>query len=472
MQERPSKKNFSRWYDYVIYNADLIDIRYGVKGTVVYKPKAMEIIDSLYSLFESKLKERGHKKYLFPLFINFSSFKKEAEHIKGFEEEVFIVNKAGGKELEEPLIIRPTSETAFYPMFSIWIKSYRDLPMKTYQSVAVYRYETKATRPLFRGREFLWIETHNVFSSEEEARKHVEEDISMMGEQLKGLGIPYLIVKREPFDRFPGADESYAYDAIMPNGEVLQVATTHYLGQNFTKPFEVKYLDQNGNYRIPYSTTLGIGITRILAAIISVHGDDYGLYIPPQLSSVKGLIIPIYYGSSEEAVKQYVQKVLEYAKPHIFIPDFGEETPGEKFYKSELYGFPLRIEIGRKEAENNTVTIFRRDIRKKLTVPLKDLKIKLDETLENMQVSLKNKSETIKSIPEANNKDEVIKLLKEYPIIKINFCGRAECAQDLKKTTGGYEIRGELVGETEKAGEKCSWCGEKAIKKVIVARSF
>ncbi|MDP8023077.1 MAG: proline--tRNA ligase [Nitrososphaeria archaeon] len=472
MQARPNKKDFSQWYDYVIYNADLIDIRYGVKGTVVYKPEAMDIIDSLYSLFESKLKERGHKKYLFPLFINYSSFKKEADHIKGFEEEVFMVNRAGGKDLEEPLIIRPTSETAFYPMFSIWIKSYRDLPMKTYQSVAVYRYETKATRPLFRGREFLWIETHNVFPSEEEAKRHVEEDISMMSEQLKDLGIPYLIVKREPFDRFPGADESYAYDAIMPNGEVLQVATTHYLGQNFTKPFEVKYLDQDGSYRIPYSTTLGIGITRILAAIISVHGDDYGLYIPPQLSSVKGIIVPILYGSSGDEVKKYMQHVIENAKPYVFIPDTGEETPGEKFYRSELYGFPLRIEVGRKEVENSTVTVYRRDTRKKVVVNLKDLKVKLDEIIEDMKKNLKNKSESLKDIPEAKNREEVLKLLKQHPIIKMDFCGRAECAMDLKKATEGYEVRGELVEAKEKAGERCAWCGEKALRKVIVAKSF
>ncbi len=472
MQAKPSKKNFSKWYDYVIYNADLVDIRYGVKGTIVYKPKAMEIIDSLYSLFESKLKERGHKKYLFPLFINYESFKKEAEHIKGFEEEVFIVNRAGGKELEEPLIIRPTSETAFYPMFSIWIKSYRDLPMKTYQSVAVYRYETKATRPLFRGREFLWIETHNVFSSEEEAKRHVEEDINMMSEQLKALGIPYLIVKREPFDRFPGADESYAYDAIMPNGEVLQVATTHYLGQNFTKPFEVKYLDKDGNYRIPYSTTLGIGITRILAAIISVHGDDYGLYIPPQLSSIKGIIVPIFYGGSGEEMTKYVQQVIEYAKPYVFVPDTGEETPGEKFYRSELYGFPLRIEIGRKEIENETVTIYRRDTRKKTVVRLTDLKVKLDEIIEDMKENLKNKSESIKDIPEAKNREEVLRMLKEHPIIKMDFCGRAECAADLKKATEGYEVRGELVEVKENAGKKCAWCGEAAMRKVIIAKSF
>ncbi|MGC8696816.1 MAG: aminoacyl--tRNA ligase-related protein, partial [Conexivisphaera sp.] len=196
------------------------------------------------------------------LMISMQSFKKESEHIKGFEEEVFMVSRAGGKDLDEPMVIRPTSETAFYPMFSLWISSYRDLPFRTFQSVAVYRYETKATRPLFRGREFLWIETHNLFASESDAMEHVKEDIKMMSHRLSEMGIPFLVVKREPYDRFPGADQSFAYDAILPTGEVLQVATTHYLGQNFTKPFEVQYLAENGEKRHAYSTTLGVGISR------------------------------------------------------------------------------------------------------------------------------------------------------------------------------------------------------------------
>lgn len=472
MQARPQKRTFNEWYDYVLFNGELIDQRYGVKGTVVYKPRAMEIIGSLYSIFESKLEERGHKKFLFPLFIPYSNFRKESEHIKGFEEEVFIVSKAGGKDLEEPLIVRPTSETAFYPMFSMWIKSYRDLPLKTYQSVAVYRYETKATRPLLRAREFLWIETHNVFASKEEALRHVEEDIKMMSEELKKLGLPYLVVRREPFDRFPGAEESFAYDTVMPTGEVLQVATTHYLGQNFTKPFEVKFLDQNGQYQVPYSTTLGVGITRILAAIVAVHGDDYGLYIPPQLVKVKGTVVPIFYEGIRDDLLSYVNEIIERAKPYIFVPDLGEQTPGEKYYYSELLGYPLRIEVGKKELESKTVTVFRRDTKKKVSVSIHELKEKLDEIIEDMKSELIKKSEVTKEIPEAKSKEEVLKLVKENPIIKIDFCGEAECAQDIKKTTGGFEVRGELVGSEEKPGDRCAWCGRKAVRKVILAKAF
>ncbi|MGC9209385.1 MAG: aminoacyl--tRNA ligase-related protein [Nitrososphaeria archaeon] len=471
MQARPSKKNFSEWYDFVIYNADLLDIRYGVKGTVIYKPHAMEIVDSLYQLFERRLVMRGHRKYLFPLFINMSSFRKESEHIKGFENEVFMVNRAGGRELEEPLVIRPTSETAFYSMFSLWIKSYRDLPLKTFQSVAVYRYETKATRPLFRGREFLWIETHNVFATEEEARKHVMEDIEMMSAELRNLGIPYFIVRREPFDKFPGAEESYAYDALMPTGEVLQVATTHYLGRNFTIPFEVKYLDASGNYAIPYSTTLGIGITRILGALISIHGDDYGLYIPPQLSRTLGVVVPIAYGNMDE-LKGYVDQVLKAAEPYEFVPDFGEETPGEKYYRSELYGYPLRLEVGRKEVESRTVTIFRRDLRKRVTVPIADLRAKIADIIEDMKTLLVERSLKKGEVPEAANRDEVLSLIRKHPVIKISFCGKAECAQDLKKATGGFEVRGEPVDEHEPPGERCAWCGERAVRKVLVAKAF
>ncbi|MCL4344376.1 MAG: His/Gly/Thr/Pro-type tRNA ligase C-terminal domain-containing protein [Thaumarchaeota archaeon] len=465
----PKKKSFSEWYDYVLKEGEFIDVRYGVKGMVVYRPRGMAIVSRLYQMFESDLKERGHQQVLFPLMIGLPSFKKESDHIKGFEEEVFMVSRAGGKDLDEPMIIRPTSETAFYPMFELWISSYRDLPYRTFQSVAVYRYETKATRPLFRGREFLWIETHNLFASEADAIKHVRDDIEMMSSRLSELGIPYLVVKREPYDRFPGADQSYAYDAILPTGEVLQVATTHYLGQNFTKPFEVEYLAENGDKQYAFSTTLGIGISRILGALVSCHGDDNGAYIPPQLSDRLGVVVPILSGNGSSEVMQYVKKVYSMLPGGQFLLDDSELTPGEKYYMSELKGYPLRIEIGIKEARDSTATIFRRDTRKRKVVSLDSLPREIDLTVEEMKANLKTEAEGL--IHDAASREEIIELSGQNRIIRANFCGKKPCADGIKDATGGYEVRGELFNEEQPHGA-CAWCGEKAVRKVILAKAY
>jgi len=470
MSSRPKKKSFSEWYDYVLKEGEFIDVRYGVKGMIVYRPRGMAVVSRLYRMFEEDLKKRGHEQVLFPLMISMQSFKKESEHIKGFEEEVFMVSRAGGKDLDEPMVIRPTSETAFYPMFSLWISSYRDLPFRTFQSVAVYRYETKATRPLFRGREFLWIETHNLFASESDAMEHVKEDIKMMSHRLSEMGIPFLVVKREPYDRFPGADQSFAYDAILPTGEVLQVATTHYLGQNFTKPFEVQYLAENGEKRHAYSTTLGVGISRILGALIACHGDDNGAYVPPQLSDRLGTVIPILSGNESADVMQYVERVYSMLPEGQFLLDRSELTPGEKYYMSELRGYPLRIEIGMKEVRDNTVTIYRRDTRKRKSVKLVDLSGEIDKTIDEMKDNLKTRSQA-GTIHEARSREEIIRLSSQNLIVKINFCGRKECADEIKDTTKGYEVRGELFNE-EKPDGACAWCGREAVRKVVLAKAY
>ncbi|MEM0097262.1 MAG: proline--tRNA ligase [Conexivisphaerales archaeon] len=465
----PKKKSFSEWYDYILKEGEFIDVRYGVKGMIVYRPRGMVIISKLYQIFESDLKERGHQQVLFPLMIGLPNFKKESEHIKGFEEEVFIVSRAGGKDLDEPMVIRPTSETAFYPMFKLWISSYRDLPYKTFQSVAVYRYETKATRPLFRGREFLWIETHNLFANEVDAMNHVKDDIEMMGSRLSEMGIPYLVVKREPYDRFPGAVQSFAYDAILPTGEVLQVATTHYLGQNFTKPFEVEYLTENSDKQHAFSTTLGIGISRLLGALVACHGDDNGAYIPPQLSDKLGIVVPIFSGNKNYEVIQYVKRVYSMLPAGQFLLDNSELTPGEKYYMSELKGYPLRIEIGSKEARDNTVTIFRRDTRKRKVVDIGYLPKEIEGTVQEMKANLRSNSKII--IHDAMKRDEIIELSGKNLIIRANFCGKKECADEIKEKTGGYEVRGELYNEEQPQGT-CAWCGNQAVRKVILARAY
>ncbi|MEM2741832.1 MAG: aminoacyl--tRNA ligase-related protein, partial [Nitrososphaeria archaeon] len=238
------EKNFSEWYSLILERAELVDIRYNVKGFVVYRPNLMRLINLIRDELERGLIETGHQPVLFPLVIPMSYLRKEEEHITGFEAEVF---KIKGEEGEEDLALRPTSETAFYPMYSLWIHSYRDLPLKLFQTVTVYRKETKATRPLIRGREFLWIEAHDAFSSKEEALTQVSEDIRITRNALEKFGLAFIVVEREEWDKFPGAEKTFAFDCIMPEGKVLQIATTHYLGTKFSVPFEIVFLDKDGS---------------------------------------------------------------------------------------------------------------------------------------------------------------------------------------------------------------------------------
>lgn len=473
----PNKeKEFSKWYDEVLKRADLIDIRYGVKGFVVYKPNAMKMIKKIYRMFEDELEKTGHRPVLFPVVIPFSFFKRESEHIKGFEKQVFLVERAGGDRLEEKLVLRPTSETAFYPMFSLWIQSYKDLPMKLYQSVAVYRYETKATRPLLRGREFLWIETHNVFPSEEEARNQIKEDIEIARRVCERLGLAFIVVEREPYDKFPGAVNSYAYDALLPNNHVLQIATTHYLGQNFSRAFNVRFMSPEGSYETPHTTCFGPGISRILAAVILTHGDDFGLVLPFGFAVHDVVIVPIPYKGVENEVYKKSRSVYESLRRagYDVVLDDEDLTPGEKYYKWEMLGVPVRIEIGRREASEGYVTIFRRDTRTRIRVSDEELLDKITELREDILRVLRERAwkKLEDSIKSAKSRDEVLALAARGKIIRTNFCGRESCARDIKEVTGGYEVRGRRIDVDEEPDGPCSWCGEPASRVVYLAKAY
>lgn len=472
----PQKSTFSAWFDAVLKEGEFIDIRYGVKGFIVYRPNSMSIVKGLYHMFESELKKNNHAEALFPLFIPYSSFKKESEHIKGFEDETFMVERAGGEELDEKLIIRPTSETAIYPMYSLWVRSYNDLPLKLFQSVAVYRYETKSTRPLLRGREFLWIETHDLFLNEEEAKAQIMEDLRVASKIYDSIGLSFIITEREPFDRFPGAVESYAYDAVLPTGEVLQIATTHYLGQNFTRPFDVGVLNKEGKRVLPFSTCCGIGISRSLGALIATHGDDHGAIVPVGLGMLDIIIIPIYHGGINNDVLNYATKVrdeISLSGLNVTL-DTSELTPGDKFYHWELRGIPIRVEIGEKEVNQNVVTIFRRDNGVRKVVELTKMGSELNVLKEEINRELSNRGRDVlsKALKEVRTKEELLKASKEKSIMLADFCGRKECADEIRNASGGFEIRGRPLNLDYKLMDKCVWCGNKSLRKVIIAKAY
>jgi prolyl-tRNA synthetase len=457
--------NMSEWYTEILERAELIDNRYGVKGFVVYRPYGMEIMKKIIWLFEKELEKTGHRPVLFPLVIPERNLRRESKHIKGFEGEVFWIEKGGFTPLEERLALRPTSETAIYPLYQLWLKSYRDLPFKAYQTVAVYRYETKATRPLLRGREFLWIETHNVYTSGEEAKRQTEEDAEIFYKvAYEKLGIPFLHIKREEFDKFAGAEETYAFDTLLPDGRVLQIGTTHYLGTNFTEAFEVVIHDEKGGYSTPHSTCFGIGLSRILAAVALLHGDEYGLVLPYEIAPIQVVVIPIYKaGVDNDAIRDYCKEIEDELNKNNMrvVFDDSEKTPGEKYYYYDMRGVPFRIEIGPREYKNKKVTIFRRDIRKRETIDRIKMVDYIREISSNILSTLRERAEERlkKAIIKVTDKEEFIRIAKEKRVIfETFFCGDEECAKNIKEELGGYETRG-MPTDSKESG-KCIWCGK------------
>ena len=469
-------KQFGEWYDLVSEKAELADVRYGVKGFVVFRPNLMQIVNGIYDSLEGDLLAAGHRAMLFPLLIPFKNLLVEKEHVKGFEKQVFIVEKSGEEMIDqgEKLFIRPTSETAIYPMYALWIRSYRDLPFKAFQSCAVYRYETKATRPLFRGREFLWIESHNVFASREEAEGQLKEDLDITRKTFERFGLPFLAIEREPFDRFPGAERSVAYDVVLPDKQVLQSATTHLLGKRFTQPFSVSFLSSTGEKTVPESTCFGPGVSRIAALVISMHGDEYGLVLPFKAALVQVVVIPI---RNEPALAEYARKVasmLQGAGYRVKVDD-GPETAGEKFYHWEMLGTPVRIEIGPREAEGKVLTVTRRDQRRRDAVPEAQLIQNLESLDKEILAELSRRSwEWLNSnIHEAATKQEMTSKAKSPGgFIKFTFCGDEECAAGIKAETGGYEVRGRRADVTEAFADKCTWCGGKGVELAYMAKAY
>jgi len=459
-------RNMSEWYTEILERAEVIDIRYGVKGFIVYRPFGMILMKNIIKLFEEELEKTGHKPFLFPVVIPERNLRMEKEHIKGFEGEVFWIEKGGYTPLEERLALRPTSETAIYPIYALWFSSYKELPFKGYQTCAVYRYETKATRPLLRGREFLWIETHNVYFTEKEARDQTVEDAEIFYRvATEKLGIPFLHLKREEYDKFPGAVDTYAFDTLLPDGRVLQIGTTHYLGTNFTKVFNVVVHDEDGNLVHPHSTCYGIGLSRILASILLIHGDEYGAVLPFDIAPTQIVIIPIYKaGFENEEIDKYCNNIYESLENEGYrvVFDNSEKTPGEKYYYYDMRGVPFRIEIGPKEVQSNKVTVFRRDTRSRETIPLKQLKEYIVKTKDDILRNLREKAEKRlkENIIEAKTKEELLEAFKKEgrKIYKVFFCGRKECADEIKSELEGLETRGTPINE--KGEGPCVWCGE------------
>ncbi|MEM2905956.1 MAG: proline--tRNA ligase [Candidatus Bathyarchaeia archaeon] len=476
--------NFSEWYNRIIREAELIDDRYNVKGFIVYRPWATTCLKLIYRAYEEALERRGHLPVMFPTVIPEENFTREAEHVEGFKPEVFWVTHGADEELEKRLALRPTSETAFYQMYALWIRSYTDLPLKLYQSCTVFRHETKATKPLLRGREFPWIEAHDAFATWDEAYKQVIEDGEVAEEVLhQQLGLPFLFFRRPQWDKFKGAVDTYAADCLMPDGKLNQFASTHMLGENFAKAFEIMYMATGGERRYVSQTCYGPGISRILAALISVHGDDDGLVFPLAVAPVQVVIVPIKGRQNENPrILQLAQDAANHLRQAGFRIelDLREETPGAKYYFWEMRGVPFRLEVGAKEATGGYLTLFRRDTRNRSRVQLQGLAERIVAEGVDMLEGLKKRAEQrLKSkLGEAQSLEELVEKLREsHGIVKAPFCSiemdGAACAEKVRERTGA-EVRGVLFPHEEKPNpdSRCIICGRTARHIVYVAEAY
>jgi len=472
------KDNFSEWYTEIVQKAELADIRYNVKGVIVFQPWSVLSMEKMYDYMEKALQRKGHKPYWFPTLIPERNLKLESSHIKGFTPEVFWVKTHGADEpIEETLALRPTSETAFYQMFSLWIRSYKDLPFKTYQRANVFRYETKATRPFLRSREFYWIEAHCAHATEEDAMKQVHEDMETTKEVLHDIfGLPFIFFERPAWDRFPGAQRTFAADVLNPDGKVVQQPSTHLLKQDFAKAFNVQFKDKDGKDKYVWITCYGPAISRIFASVIIVHGDDKGLKFPWKIAPKQVVIVPI--RTDKEVLKEAEKIKQELEEKGISVEiDTSEKMPGEKFYFWEMKGIPLRIELGPKEIKEKKLTVFRRDINKKEQINRKDLLKYIEKTSEDIDRNLIEKADSLfnNAIIDVKNKEEIKKAIDSGKIARCNFCSvemdGAKCAEIVEKEIQA-QVRGTKLDEKDKPKGTCAVCGKKAKAIVYIARQY
>lgn len=471
----PPKSNFSEWYNELLLMAEIMDVRYPVKGLYVWFPFGFDVRKRTYAIIRELL-DKDHQEALFPLLIPEIEFMKEAEHIKGFEDEVYWVTHGGLDELDVKLALRPTSETAIYPMYKVWVRSHADLPLKIYQVVNTFRYETKHTRPLIRLREITsFKEAHTVHATWDDAALQVREATRTYQEFYRRLAIPTVVSKRPEWDKFPGADYTMAVDTLMPDNRTLQIGTAHHLGNNFAKTFDIKYEDQNGEQQFAQQTCYGIS-ERSIAALISVHGDDRGLVLPPEVAPIQVVIIPILFGKGSESDKilDVCRHVAERLKAEAIrvVLDEEDDRPGAKYYRWEKKGVPLRIEIGPRDLKNNVATIVRRDSGNKEQVPLEHLVEEIGNRFEDVRNNLFEKARISmeKRIFYCDTLEDVETRISEG-IVRIPWCGERECGLAMEETTGAG-ILGIPEGDLGRGAGNCPICKKQTENIAIMAKTY
>ena len=462
------KTNFPQWYTDVVLKTDMVD--YGpVKGTMVIKPYGYAVWENIQSYLDKEFKKLGVQNAYFPMLIPESYLMKEAEHVEGFAPEVAVVTYAGGEQLAEKLIIRPTSETIICDMYSKWIKSYRDLPMVMNQWCNVMRWE-KTTRPFLRTSEFLWQEGHTVQATPEDAEKDTQTMLKVYSDCLRNLmAIPTLTGRKTEKEKFAGAVATYGMEAIMKDGKCLQAGTTHDLGQNFAKASNIRFLNKDGELEYGYSTSWGVS-TRLIGALVMVHGDERGLRMPPMVAPIQTVIIPI--ASKKEGVVEKceeVSNILKQADLRVKL-DNTNNTPGWKFNEYEMKGVPLRLEIGPRDIENGVATAVRRDTHEKVQLSLNNIAEEVKTLLADIQANmLKQAEENLKdAIVETDDYNTMVEAINNKKVTLSYHCGSAECEDEIKQNT---TIKTRVIHSYDET-KKCIYCGKPSKYRVYFGKQY
>jgi prolyl-tRNA synthetase len=473
----PRAQDYSQWYLDIVQQADLADYAEVVKGCIVFKPTGYAIWEAIQRGLDNRIKATGHVNAYFPLLIPKSFLMKEAEHVEGFAPEVAEVTRAGGEDLAEPYVIRPTSETIIGYFYSKWVRSYRDLPLLINQWANVMRWEMR-TRPFLRTTEFLWQEGHTVHATEEDAER---ETLLILHEVYadfveKDMAIPVIKGLKSEKEKFPGALRSYCIEAMMQDGRALQAGTSHNLGQNFARAFDITYTDQQNTIQYAWTTSWGVS-TRLIGALIMTHSDDEGLIIPPRLAPTQVVVVPIYRNDVERSmVMEAVQRMTAEWKGRLRfkIDDRDNLTPGFKFNEWELKGVPIRVEIGPKDIEKGSVAIARRDQpgrEGKSFVPQDGLTDRLTALLEEIQQALYQRALTFREDHTADvaTYDE-LKQQVERGFARCYWAGTTEDEKRIQEETRAT-IRCIPLDQPQQAG-RCVYTGKETSQQVIFARAY
>lgn len=465
---------FSEWFHNILEEAQIIDTRYPIKGMHVWQPQGFKIRKYALKLLR-ELFDEDHEEVLFPLLIPEDELAKEAIHVKGFEEEVYWITHGGLTPLNKKMALRPTSETAMYPMFNLWVRSHSDLPMRFYQIVNTFRYETKHTRPLIRVREITTFkEAHTIHADYEGAQKQVEKAIELYSSFFDQLGIPYVVTRRPDWDKFPGADYTMAFDTLLPDGKTLQIGTVHNLGQTFARTFDITYETAEGEHEHVYQTCYGLS-DRVIASIIGIHGDSSGLSLPPSVAPYQVVIVPVLFKKSAEEVLDFCNQLknkLETSGIRVHLDD-RDLRAGKKYYEWEMRGVPIRLEIGPRDIENNKMVALRRDTMEKETIDYSEDAIvnDLNDTLNEITQNLKTKAwEKFKVDirPSTSLKDAKDILMNDKGIVSFHWCGDESCGNEIEEY-----VKVDILGVCNESQDgTCIKCGSPSKSIALLAKTY
>ena len=467
-------ENFSEWYTQVVIKTELADYA-PVKGLIVLRPDGYSIWESIKESLDKKLKETGHRNGFLPVLIPESLLAKEKEHFEGFNPEVFWVTHSGTSEIGDRLALRPTSETLAYSLFSKWIRSWRDLPLKINFWNSALRAEIKGTKPFLRTSEFLWQEGHTVHATKDEAEKEVADILELYKKTIEEeLAVPVITGKKSEKDKFVGAVYTNTLESLMPDGKALQMGTSHFLGQNFSKPFDVKYLDENNSETFAWQTSWGVS-WRLIGGMIMTHGDDKGLVLPPKVAPIQVVIIPIYY--SKEDKENVLQKACQIKDSlsnndiRVHLDDREQLTPGFKFNDWEMRGIPIRIEIGPKDIAKNQIVLARRHNQTKISLDIDGLTEKTLSELKNIQKEMFDAAKKIldERVVRVSEYQQFKEELENGKMIDCSWCGNQTCEDKIKEETGA-DLR--VIPSDNTKAETCIYCKNSGTTNVLFARGY